>query len=154
MRLYLCSAILLFVSLGDATSSTLEETKEQALLDFVRTAHKATRESIRTLSCKVSFRITVERGSDPVTQTCSSEYWYSMDAVRTRIQEGETNLDYLWKDGIRKELSQRPENGKSVTSASRSAFESKFIHRCDALVRGLLALNVPGNITYLRANAS
>jgi hypothetical protein len=58
-------------------------------------------------------------------------------------------MDYLLKDGIRKEVNRRSVNGKTGVAASRAAFPTRHINRCDPFTRGLLALNVPGTVTYV-----
>jgi hypothetical protein len=114
------------------------------LLDFIRDAHQASRESIRTCSCRVEFVATISprNSTSPKTQSCSGRFWYSPDAVRAKVSEFEKDVDYLWTDSVRQAVV-RPQNGKDEVGASRGSFANRYIGRCDAWVRGLLVVNAP-----------
>jgi hypothetical protein len=123
--------------------------EEQELLDFVRDAHRTARETIRTLSCRVEFEIKVDPKDSPKIQTCSGRFWYSPDAVRSQYSEFGKDNDCLWKDSVRQSVVRETLGGQKVVGANRAAYAERYLTRCDAYIRGLLVLNVPGTIDYL-----
>lgn len=133
--------------LGFASSLSTGSDKESELLELVSTAHRATRESIRTFHCRVNFEITATVGVPPapIKQTCRSEYWHSESAVRVKVADGSQTIDYAWSDNIEKALVWR---GKDV-AATRAAFPNRYTHRGDAWIRGLLVINQAGTGRYL-----
>lgn len=143
-------AVAVLFQPGPSATVADEPRSGKSLLEFVRDAHRASRESIRSCSCRVEFQITISRSSAaPVTQTCSSQYWYSPEAIRARVSENGQDTDYLWKEGVRKEVTRKSAEGRALVSAGRAAFGNRFISRGDAFTRGLLALNVPNSITHV-----
>lgn len=118
----------------------------QLLLDFVRDAHRASREAIRTCSCRVEFTTTLVHKTPPVVQSCTAQCWHSPDAVRVKVLETDRELDYVWKDNVRKEVIRRTSNGQTVIGATRGHFTNKHLHKSDAWEAGLLVLNSPGTI--------
>jgi hypothetical protein len=118
---------------------------EGELLDFVRDAHRASREAIRTCSCRVEFKgdlVSSRAGSDSL-QSCSGRYWVSPDAVRGIVLEFGQELDYLWTNSVRQSVSRAWSDGKHVVGAGRSAYASSHLGRCDPWNLGLLLLNQP-----------
>jgi hypothetical protein len=138
-------AAMLQVLLGVATPLTAQPRAGQELLDFVRDAHRASRESIRTCSCRVVFRGTIAstQSKTPKIESCSGRFWYSSDAVRAKVSDFGADEDWLWKDSVKKGVSRRTVNGRQAVGASRSNMASRYSGRCDAWARGLLVLNVP-----------
>lgn len=118
------------------------------LLDFVREAHRATREGIRTFSCKLEFRGASEGtdSSPPKSESCSASYWFGPSATRFRVTEFGMEADTLWRDSVRTAVVR---NADGHTGANRSQFASRFVGRCDAWARALLAPNLPGTIDSL-----
>ncbi len=119
----------------------VQPTSGQELLEFVRDAHRAIRESIQTLSCRVEFKgVVTSTGKD---QSCSGRFWYSADAVRANFSQFGKETDYVWEDSVRREVIRDSFGGKPVVGATRSRLNSRYIARCDAWVSGLLVLNLP-----------
>jgi hypothetical protein len=116
---------------------------ERDLLDFVRDAHRASREAIHTCSCRVEFKGVSSRAGSDALQSCSGRYWVSPDAVRGIVSEFGQELDYLWTNSVRQSVSRAWSDGKQVMGASRSAYASSHLGRCDPWVRALLVLNQP-----------
>jgi hypothetical protein len=118
---------------------------ERELLDFVRDAHRASREAIRTCSCRVEFKgdLVSSRGGSDALQSCSGRYWVSPDSVRGIVSEFGQELDYLWTNSVRQSVSRAWSDGKQVVGAGRSAYASSHLGRCDPWVCGLLVLNQP-----------
>jgi hypothetical protein len=132
----------------------------QELLDFVIAAHRSSRELIRTSSCRVEYEIVwTPAQSKTIRQSCSSQHWSSVDALRLKLTERNSNspigdlpesLDFCWKDSVMKSVSQTPAgDGKKVVAAGRNSSPQKHSHRCDAWVRGLLVLHLPGSGYHL-----
>ncbi len=140
----------LWTAIADAQPSSGQE-----LLDFVTQAHRASRELIRTTSCRVEHEVTFKNPQTNATvrQSCSGKYWSSADAIRLEVSEQNSNnpigdvredFDFCWKDSVRKSVIRRPSAGGPIVAAGRDGYENRNHHRCDAWVRGLLVLNVPG----------
>ena len=109
-------------------------------LDFVRDAHRASRETIRTAYCRLDFKVTFRTSgpkSEIITQTCSSRYWYTPDTLRVKVRESGAENDYLRKESVKKNVARRTVNGKTLVGASRA--KSPYAHsgRCDAFSRGV-----------------
>src|SRR6266542_1319492 len=139
--------LMVWVLFGSVVLLTPRSALGQELLDDVRDAHRASRESIRTCSCRVAFTIATSSKA-AATQSCSSQYWYSPTAIRVKLSEYGENLDYLWKDNTRKAVASRQAKGQKQVSDSLNHFRDRHLQRCDAWIRGLLVLNVPGTIEY------
>lgn len=124
-----------------------ERGDEAELLQFVQSAHKASRDLILTSHCRVKFEITVNVGNPPapLSQSCSSEHWHSDNAVRVRVIERDHVVDYVWKDSIENAIVTKEVNGKKQIAATRNGFPTRYTHRGDAWVRGLLVVNLPGS---------
>lgn len=141
-RLTLLQAVfgLLRVSAAQAES-------DQELLEFVRDAHRAARDSIQSFSCRVEFTIAITaKTRAPITQSCSSRYWCSPKAMRARISENNEDTDFLWDNSIQKYVTRREIGGQPAARAGRDRFTHRHIKRCDPFVRGLLVLNLPNTI--------
>lgn len=119
--------------------------EDRNLLEFVREAHRASRESIQTYSCRVEFTIiiTSERLGSPVTQSCSSQYWCSPTVMRANVSDKSEEGDYLWENFICKGVIRRSIQGQTGVQASRASYTTRHTMRCDPADRGLLVLNVP-----------
>lgn len=146
--------ILLFLLALDAFSSSTPALAGQPnsgpeLLGFIQEAHRSSRESIRTLACRVEFKATIGSQTPPKLQSCSGQYWYSPDAVRAQVAEFDKQYDSVWKNSVRTSLVRTLEGGKEVVGASRAAFANRHLGRCDAWVRALFMLNIPGEIEYI-----
>ncbi len=143
------------VLLGLTSPLAAQPQSGQPLLDFVRDAHRATRESIRTLSCRVTYKGKVAQrpdvppdGSDDL-QSSSGSYWYSPDAVRARVSEFGREEDSLWKDSIRKIVQRRTENGKPQVAAGRMSAGSRYLGPHNPWSGGLLVLSLPNAVEYI-----
>jgi hypothetical protein len=121
----------------------------QELLEFVRDAHRASREAIRTLACRVEFSGTLSAKHPPQVQTCNGDFWYSHDAVRGKYSEFDKEQDFLWKDSICQTVLRRSDGSKQLVGAHRAAYANRYVCRCDPYVAGLLVLNLPGTIEYV-----
>lgn len=143
------------------TAAGAQPSSGQELVDFVMQAHRASRELVRTTSCRVEFQMTITnpRSNSTIRQSCSGNYWSSVDAIRLKVSDQNSNnplgdlpedLDYCWKDSVRKLVHRKPSSdGKKLVGAGRDGYENRYLHRCDAWARGLLVLNVPGTINCL-----
>src|SRR5262245_34188129 len=98
-------AMLLGLVLGSHTRALAQSTREKELLDFVVEAHRAARERIQTLQCRVQLVVMVAPKQE--TQTVSAHYWYSRDAIRAKIEEPTHNLDYLLRDNVSNAITTR-----------------------------------------------
>jgi hypothetical protein len=125
---------------------------DRQLLEFSLKAHRASRDLIQTASCRVDFELFQEpRVGGPVHQSCSGRYWFSHEAIRLQVTDTEHGkVDYVWKDSVRKYVVRRQANGQEQVGADLGSFPERFQHRCDAWARGLLALNVPNEVYYVR----
>ena len=115
---------------------------ETELLNFVKAAHKASRELIHTSYCRVKFTITSRNSKGPVTHVCESEYWHSEAAIRVKAREDNEVVEYVWKDNVRKAIV--TQDGTGRVAATQSAYPVRYNHRGDAWLRGLLVVNLPG----------
>jgi hypothetical protein len=120
---------------------------EEHLLGIASDAHRASRDSIRTLSCHVEFQLASYPASTAPVQTSSADFWFSSAATRLKaVDERGAKLDYLWKDKIRKSVAYPPGKDQGMVSVMRNSFSDRFVHRADAFACGMLALNVPGTV--------
>lgn len=152
MRKVVLLSVAFHGCLAVAASDAGQPASGRELLDFVRDAHRASREQIRTAYCRVEFKATfqTDQAKSPVTQSCSAKYWFSRDAIRVQVSDSnEGDTDYLWKDSVRKSVVKRQTNGQPVVGAGLGTFPSRFLHRGDAFARGLLALHLPGTVHYV-----
>jgi hypothetical protein len=121
-------------------------------IEFIRDAHRASRDLIRTAECQVKLEVKSEgqNGSAPVRQWCTAHYWLTADALRVQVQgDPEGRLDYVVRDRLRTALSTKESGGRTQVAASKTKHSSRFVHRCDAWACGLLALNVPDTTEYV-----
>jgi hypothetical protein len=123
----------------------------QELLEFVREAHRASRDLIRTCSCRVEFSgtATATRPSTAKIEPCSGRFWYSPDALRTQVSELGHETDNVRRDSVLQTITRQPQDGKALISATRRAAPNRHESRCDAWVRGLLVFNVPSTTEYV-----
>jgi hypothetical protein len=147
--------IRLIIPMCSVTSLCLaaERANAEDLLDFVRSAHRATREAIQFCSCKVEFRGTVDAAGGRPSQmnSCSGRYWYSPDMVRGEVTDPAIGgkAEYVWAESVRLALNHPTAGGLSKISVSRSKASSRYLPRCDAWIQGLLALQVPNTHDFL-----
>src|SRR5262249_27494279 len=150
--------MVIVVFLGGGVPLAAQPTGGQPLLDFVRNAHNASRESIRTLSCSVEFSatITFPGGKPPKTKGNSGQYCFSPAAVRAKTNDASRESDSVWKDAVRKSVSSKPSPrpppgsaGLALASAGLVRSASKHVGRCDPWTQGLLILNRPGTIHHV-----
>src|SRR5713101_4158838 len=127
--------LALIVVVSMAQCSQLKAANGGELLDFVRDAHKASRDSIRTCSCKVEFKGALSNTGK--IESCSGRYWYSPTVVRAKVSELGKELDYQWEDSKTVSVSHGSLNGKSEVVAGRWPDASRYIGRCDAWARAL-----------------
>ncbi len=116
------------------------------MLQLVRDAHRAARESIQTFSGRVEYDMTLydTKGSKPpVKHTCSGRFWFSPKALRSQVSEYNENIDSLWENSVRKYVVRREIRDQPAAAAGRDRFTHRHGVRCDPLVRGLLAFNPP-----------
>lgn len=143
------SLLVALTLLGLSQQLSAQPQDSRQLLDFVRNVHQTSRRLIQTCSCRVEFKndITYLKPTKrSVTQTCSSKYWYSENAVRVEVLENNQNTQYVWKDSVRKSIVRRSSGGREAVAAGRDSYASRHLTRCDAWTQGLLVLNVPGTI--------
>jgi len=143
--------VLIFLATAFLASAREEAVAPPDLLDFVTTAHRASRELIQTSHCRVKFEIMARVGNPEraVTQSCRSESWHSSTAIRVKAVEGDQALEYLWADSVSKAIVTRNVNGMKEVAATRNAFSNRYSHRGDAWLRGLLVVNRPGTGKYM-----
>lgn len=122
--------------------------RERELLEFVRDAHRASRESIRTCSCRVEFTIKINRDGKESTQSCSSRFWVSPEAMRAQVSDKGDETDYLWKDSVRQSVTHKLISGQKAVSADLQSYTQRHQLRSDPWVRGQLVLNVPATNEY------
>lgn len=125
--------------------SATQQADGQDLLDVVRDAHRATRESIRTLSCEVALTSSLSPPKPPSPQKTTAKLWYSLNATRlTVIEPFGMKVDYLWKDGHRITVTHGVHFQRShvTPSAEKCAWSGGDRHRCDPHQCGLLMLNI------------
>lgn len=141
----------LFFSVSGAFVSLLSFAATQAmggeeLLQLVRDAHRAARESIQTFSGRVQFDMTgydAQGSKPPVKHTCSGRFWFSPKTMRSQVSEFDENIDSLWDNSVRKYVVRKEIGGKPAAAAGRSSFTHRHGVRCDPFVSGLLAFNPP-----------
>ncbi|OWK41609.1 hypothetical protein FRUB_03687 [Fimbriiglobus ruber] len=115
----------------------------------VRTAvasHRAAREAIETCSCHVEFDLKITEPKREASQPCSCDYWFTPQATRAKMRDSGEATDAVWRDSVRDSVTHRSPTNQSSIGASKDKRPSRYIGRCDAWVRGLLVLNVPGTI--------
>lgn len=135
---------VMFLCLVDVTAARTEE--DRVLLKFVQDAHRAARESIQMLSGRVSFTMKIAQESEhPVTQSCSSQYWFSPERMRAKISEHNEDTDYLWENSVRQSVTRQGIGGQEV-SAGKHRYSHRHVMRCDPYFRGLLVFQVPNTI--------
>ncbi len=151
MRSVLCVSLVIQVLLGLTAPVSAQPTKGQELLEFIRDAHRTSREMIQTCSCRVEFKgtVTSDQAKPPKTESCSGRFWYSSDAVRAQVSEFGREVDYLWKDSVSESVARRSLGGKAEVGAARNSFPNRYLGRCDAWVRGLLVLNMPQSVDHV-----
>jgi hypothetical protein len=115
------------------------------LLNFVRDAHRASRDSIRTCSCRVEFNGTLVRPGSGATSNehCAGQFWYSADAARGKVSEHGKEVDYVLKNSIRSAVTRVKEEGGTTVSAVREVVPRRYLGRCDAFSKAFLVLNLP-----------
>jgi hypothetical protein len=127
----------MFLAFADAVRPDERDT-----FDFVREAHRASRELIRTLSCQVKSQVTFSDGQP--SQSSSGAFWYSPAlGLRAKVRDAGRQKEYLWKDSVRTEVTYVELNGQRSASGFRDASRSPHLLGCDPWARGLLVLNVP-----------
>jgi hypothetical protein len=142
-----CCTFVSFLSLSAEQAMGDEE-----LLQLVRDAHRAARESIQTFSGRVEFDITMydKQGSKPpVKHSCSGQFWFSPKAMRAKISENNENIDFLWENSVRRCVKRREIRGQPAAAAGRDSFTHRHGVRCDPFVRGLLVFNPPNTSDFV-----
>src|SRR5207248_11287010 len=81
--------------------------------------------------------------SPPSTQSCAGECWHAADASRVRVTDNGQRIDMVWKASIRDSIARKDLNGQELVTATKGSFASRYLHRGDAWVRGLLVVDVP-----------
>jgi hypothetical protein len=123
-----------------------QEASGRHLLDLVSDAHRASRDSVRTLSCRVTSVMKFEEAARP-PQLCSGECWYTPDSIRLKTSEADGQHDILWTHNIRKSVSTRVRDGRKEVGAQLASFAEMHLHAtADPFAVGLLSLNLPGTI--------
>jgi hypothetical protein len=144
VRNSLHAALAAVVLVSQAAAGFAQPSSGQALLDFVRDAHRASRESIRTCACRLEFVGTLTSPRpDSTDQKCSGRFWCSPDAMRARYLEFGQDTDSLWKDSVRNVVLRTSAEGRQAVAATRSSYANLHAGRCDPWVRALLVLNIP-----------
>lgn len=117
--------------------------------EFLQQANRATRESIRTLSCRVE-RTTKSSDSRRESREIGL-YYYSPKATRVKILErslpnGNEDVDCLWLDGLRKCKTRQVHPTHTHVSYGIDALADRYWNFSDPFHCGLLVLTVPGAI--------
>jgi len=138
------------ITLGMTSLLWAQPEKGPELLEFVRDAHAASRDAIRTCSCRVEFqgKITSPKSKPPRDQSYSGRFWYSPEAVRAQVSIAGQEREYLWKDSIREGMTRASLGNKTGLGAGRQRFTNRYQPPCDAWMRGLLVLNLPNSTEY------
>jgi hypothetical protein len=120
----------------------------QALVEWVRDAHRAARESIRTLSCDVEVTLNTSgvTGTTPESSKTTGQYWRSMADVRVKASSLGEEQDVCVKSGVLK-AALRPKSGTLMKAAIGPPHKAP-VTDCDVWPLGLLALNRPGTLNY------
>jgi outer membrane lipoprotein-sorting protein len=142
-----CCTLVSFLSFSAAQAMGDEE-----LIQLVRDAHRAARESIQTFSGRVEFALTMydKQGSKPsLKHSCSSQFWLSPRAMRAKISENNENTDSLWDNSVRRSVIRTEIGGQPAAAAARDAFMHRHGTRCDPFVRGLLVFNPPNTSDFV-----
>ncbi len=137
------STIFVFVA-----SVAAQPDSGQELLDFVREAHKASRESIRTCSCRVELT-TVNRAAKvekEQKQTSSGRYWYDSNSVRAKISDARGDEEYVWRDSTIEGLLRKTGSEGNIAGAFRSPRPYRYMPSCDAYIRGMFVFQIPESI--------
>lgn len=132
--------------LGFISNGSTQPPDGPELLQFVLAAHRSSRESIRTCSCRMEFQqklFQADGSKSPKMDTCSGQFWYSPDALRAKTREFGKEYDMVWENSVRNSISRAP---AGEVGALRAAFANRYTGRCDAWTQGLLVLNIPGTI--------
>lgn len=139
--------LILMISafLGSPPPLRAQPERGQELLDFVREAHRASRDAIQTCSCRVEYKGTiVPPGSkSPKEQLYTGRFWYSLDAVKAQVSNGGREREFLWKDSILEGVTHAALGEKKGMGAGRQRAAYRYQPPCDAWIRGRLVLNVP-----------
>lgn len=114
-------------------------------LEKIKELHRAARESIVTLHCKVDLSLTVvnKKEKTALQQSCKSECWITQNALRIRANDDGRITDSVWKDSIRTSLT-TPQGPNSEMTGDRGSIKFMHTHRGDPFIRGLLFLQLPG----------
>lgn len=114
----------------------------QSLIDFVRDAHRASRDKIRTCSCQIYFKMTGK--NKDWEQWSRGRFWGTPDALRARISDQSgAEIDYVWKDSVRNVVMRRPNDNKANATANRQDYTHRHQIPCDPWTRALLVLERP-----------
>ena len=110
-RRAMCRAFQVILGLtGFLTGCQLhaQEPRGTALLEWVQNAHRASRDGIQTLHCRVKH-----------SAANAAECWFSPGVLRTKSKTDEGRQETLWKDNVRKVLEARTQNGQTLFCLSR-----------------------------------
>lgn len=141
-----CFFIFTFAMLTPA----VEKAGADDSLEKIKELHRAARESIVTLHCKVDLSVTVinKKEKSALQQSCKSECWITRNALRIRANDDGRITDSVWKDAIRTSLVTPPGPNSEMTG-DRGSMKSMHIQRGDPFIRGLLLLQVPDASEFL-----
>ncbi len=144
-------AVLALVIVLIEQTALIQNAAADELLELALAAHRVSRASIHTCSCRVELTASIakELKEAPGTQSCSCRYWYSQDAIRAKISEGGAEMDYLFSNFVRKGVIRRNVNGQPAMTGTRDGFTGAHRSRCDAWVRALLLLNIPSSTEFV-----
>lgn len=146
MRTGIRLLLVVLITFGVATALHAQGGRgAEEVLKFVKEAHRASRELIRTCSCRVEFKstMTAPGSSSPKEDSLSALFWYSPTSVRGQVTERGRTVNYVWADSVQQSVTRSRVEGQRMASASRGR-TNKYLPRADAYIRGLLVLNVPG----------
>jgi hypothetical protein len=113
-------------------------------------AHKASREAIQTLHCRVSYSRRNDVSPSESPGPIKGEFWSSDKAVRLKVTQHGEELDHVWFGNLCKCIIRRKVDGREQIGAQVASFADRFFHpRADPYQIGILVLNLPGTADFL-----
>jgi hypothetical protein len=144
------SVLLIGLSLlSFALRATAQEPSGSGLLAWAVGAHRAARDGVRSLHCRVQFSSDMP-GTPKGGYSSSSECWASPDAIRIEASLPGFQQDSIWNQNTRKSLMTTTDGGRKYTSAEQGTFADMHLYpREDPFAVGLLFLNLPGTVRVI-----
>jgi hypothetical protein len=121
-----------------------QEPSGRKLLAVVADANRASREAVRTLTCRVKHVVKFADIARP-PQSFSSECWYSPDAIRIKTEHNGEHSDEFWKNNVCKSVLRHKVAGRQQVGAQLTSLAEMHSHpTADPFTVGLLILSLPG----------